>query len=205
MNNLIVIGASGHGKVIADIAEKNGYKDIAFLDDNPCIQTCADYDVIGHSNLALHYKSSDFIVAIGNAQARSKIQSWLLENDLHVVSLLHPNAVIARSVTIGTGTVVMAGTVINPHVRIGQGCVINTGSSVDHDCFIDDYAHISVGSHLCGTVSVGKRTWIGAGATVSNNISICPNCMIGAGAVVVNNIDVAGTYVGVPAKLKVIV
>lgn len=200
MNKLIIIGAGGHGKVIADIAEKNGYIDIVFLDDNPNIRTCGTHKVIGPSKTAIQYKDADFIIAIGNAKIRKKIQTQLLGNKLHIVSLIHPNAIISDSATIGTGSVVMAGAVINPDVNIGQGCIINTCSSIDHDCTISDYVHISVGSRLCGTVSIGEETCIGAGATVINNVSICSDCMIGAGAVVVKNIDSAGTHIGIPTR-----
>lgn len=197
MRKLAIIGASGHGKVVADIARKNGYKEIVFLDDDESIHECGDYPAIGKSSEAGTI-DADIIVGIGNAGIRKRIQESVPEEKL--VTLIHPDAVIAEDVAIGAGTVVMAGAVINSGARIGKGCIINTCSSVDHDCKVGDYVHISVGSHLCGTVSVGSGTWIGAGATVSNNISICPDCMIGAGAVIVKNIDSAGTYMGVPAR-----
>lgn len=197
MRKLAIIGASGHGKVVADIARKNGYKEIVFLDDDESIHECGGYPVIGKSSEAGTIYA-DIIVGIGNAGIRKRIQESVPEEKL--VTLIHPDAVIAEDVAIGAGTVVMAGAVINSGARIGKGCIINTCSSVDHDCKVGDYVHISVGSHLCGTVSVGSGTWIGAGATVSNNISICPDCMIGAGAVIVKNIDSAGTYMGVPAR-----
>jgi len=197
MKRLAIIGASGHGKVIADIARKNGYKKIVFLDDDESIHECGGYPVIGKSSEAGTI-DADIIVGIGNADIRKRIQESVPEEKL--VTLIHLDAVVAEDVVVGEGTVVMAGAVINPGVRIGKGCIINTCSSVDHDCEVGDYVHISVGSHLCGTVSVGSGTWIGAGATVSNNISICSDCMIGAGAVIVKNIDLAGTYMGVPAR-----
>lgn len=200
---LVIIGASGHGKVIADIAEKNGYEKIVFLDDNAAINNCGKYPVVGTSCDALQFSECDFVVGIGRADVRMKLQEQLTEKGLHIVSLVHPNAVIAESVSIGIGTVVMAGAVVNPGSTIGNGCIINTGSTVDHDNEIADYVHISVGSHLAGTVRIGKSTWIGAGAIISNNVSICDHCMIGAGAVVVNNIENIGTYVGVPAKRMV--
>lgn len=202
MNKLIIIGASGHGKVVADIAERSGYDDIMFLDDNIATKQCGKYTVIGRCEAAFLYKDADFVVAIGNAEVRRKVQTQLSENRLHIVSLFHPDAVVAASVTIGVGTVVMAGSVINPYVKIGQGCIINTCASVDHDCIIGDFVHISAGAHVAGTVSIGDNTWIGAGATVSNNVNICSNCMIGAGAVVVKNILEYGTYVGVPVMKK---
>lgn len=196
MNRLIIIGASGHGKVIADIAVKNGYSDIVFLDDNDALNECAGYPVIGKTTESEKLEG-DKIVAIGNAKIRERIQSRI-----NVVSLIHPSAVIGSRVEIGSGTVVMAGAIINADAKIGKGCIINTAASVDHDCKVGDYSHIAVGAHLCGTVAVGDETWIGAGAIVINNVSICSNCMIGAGAVVIKDITEPGTYIGVPANLK---
>ena len=202
MNNLVIVGASGHGKVIADIAEKVGYTDIVFLDDNPTVKLCGTYKVVGECKSALSYKNADFIVAIGNAKIRRKIQSELVDMGLYIVSLIHPNAVIASNVEIGVGTVVMAGAVVNPYVKIGEGCIINTTASVDHDCLIGDYVHVSVGAHVAGTVTIQDNTWIGAGATVINNVEIVADCMIGAGAVVVKSITQSGIYLGVPAVKK---
>lgn len=196
MNRLVIIGASGHGKVISDIADKLGYKDIVFLDDDDSINECAGFPVVGKTQEATEI-DGDKIVAIGNPSIRERIQ-----DGLHTVTLIHPDAVIGRRVNIGEGTVVMAGAVINSDTTIGKGCIINTTSSVDHDCTIGDYVHVAVGAHICGTVRVGKKTWIGAGSTIINNLSICGDCMIGAGAVVVDNIDKSGKYIGVPARLN---
>ena len=200
MNQLIIIGASGHGKVIADIALKNGYERIAFLDDDPNIKECAGFPVIGKTEDAAHYPDCDFVVAIGNPTIRERFHKTL--SDCCIVTLIHHDAVISRRVTIGRGTVVMAGAVINSDTVIGEGCIINTCASADHDNVIGDFVHVSVGAHLCGTVNIGDRTWIGAGAIASNNISICNDALIGAGAVVVKDIQSQGTYVGVPAMKK---
>lgn len=189
---LTIIGASGHGRVVADIARLNGYDVIEFLDDDENLKFCGDYPVVGNTRKEIE---GSVFVAIGNAEIRKR-----LSQDKNVITLIHPDAVIAAGVKIRAGTVVMAGAVINPGASIGKGCIINTCSSVDHDCSIGDYVHVSVGAHLCGTVAVGNNTWIGAGSTVSNNVSICGNCMIGAGAVVVQNIEEEGTYIGVPAS-----
>ena len=200
-NKIIIIGASGHGKVVADIAEKVGYKEIAFLDDNEDTKKCGKYPVIGKSLDAIKYKDSDFIVGIGNNCVRKQIQEYLLNNGLNVVKLIHPNAVIAPDVSIGIGTVIVAGAVINSNAKIGQGCIVNTGSTIDHDDTIGDFVHISVGCHIAGTVNIADNCWLCIGSVISNNLSICANCTIGAGAVVVNDIVEQGTYVGVPAKL----
>lgn len=195
MNRLIIIGASGHGRVVADIAALNGYKEIAFLDDNEEVKECSGYPVIGKCNEA---PDGDVFVAIGNNQARRKWLEFYSERNLPV--LIHPSAVVAKGVTIGQGSAVMAGSIINPGAKIGRGVVVNTCSSVDHDCVIGNYVHVAVGAHICGTVSVGEETWVGAGATIINNLNICGKCMIGAGALVVKSIDEPGLYVGVPAR-----
>ena len=197
---LILIGASGQGKVIADIARKNGYTEIGFLDDNETVTTCAGYPVLGRTDDIAHFADCEFIVSIGNAQVRQRLQEHLEKENLLIATLIHPSAVIADGVEIGKGSVIMAGAVVNPCTVIGCGCIINTCASVDHDCILEDYVHVSVGAHVAGTVRIGNRTWIGAGATVSNNVEIIQDCMIGAGAVVVKNITQKGTYIGVPAR-----
>lgn len=197
MKTLVIVGASGHGKVLADIAAKNGYERIFFLDDDDKIKQCGGFPVIGTCS-EIHNIESDIIIGIGNSNIRKQLQEKLIGKN--VVTLIHPNAVIGGNVHIGIGTVVMAGAVINPGAVLGEGCIINTCASVDHDCKIGNFCHIAVGSHLCGTVILGNNVWIGAGATIKNNISICHDSIIGAGAVVIDNIIEAGTYVGVPAR-----
>ena len=199
MKKLAIIGASGHGKVVADIAGKSGYDPIVFLDDDESVKQCGDYPVVGKSTDAenLH---CDVFVAIGNIKIRRRIQKMLKDAGVPISTLIHPNAVVAEDVKIGKGTVIMAGAVINPGTVLGEGCIINTCASVDHDCSVGVYVHVAVGAHLCGTVEVGEDTWIGAGALISNNRYVCSDCMIGAGAVVVHDIRDAATYVGVPAQ-----
>ncbi len=199
---LMIIGAGGHGKVIADIASVIGYEKIEFLDDDTSRKECMNYPIIGTSNEFLKHRDADYFVAVGNASVRKNLQEKLENSGISVVTLIHPSTVIASNTEIGNGSVVMAGSVINPDTRIGKGCIINTCASVDHDNRIGDYVHVSVGSHLCGTVTVENGTWIGAGTIVSNNIQICEDCMIGAGAVVIKDIKEPGTYIGVPARRK---
>lgn len=188
---LLIIGASGHGRVCADVAEKMKlWDEIVFADDNP--PATFPYQIIGGSNIEW---DEDSFIGIGNGVIREK-----LSKDRKLVTLIHPNAVIGDRVKIGLGTVVMAGAVINTDAEIGNNVIINTCASVDHDCVVDDFVHVSVGTHLCGTVHVNSHTWLGAGATVKNNVNICGGCMIGAGAVVIKDIEEEGTYVGVPAN-----
>ncbi len=202
MKNLLIFGASGQGKVVADIAILSGrYEKIAFLDDDKTKKNFGDFEILGDIQYAIHNKDKfETIVAIGNNGIRRKIQTELEKEGVTVATLVHPSAVIAESVTLGIGSVVVAGAVVNPGAVIGKGCIVNTCASVDHDSIVGDFVHISVGAHITGTVKVGNGTFIGAGACVINNINICQNCVIGAGATVVENITESGTYVGVPAR-----
>ncbi|SHJ45163.1 acetyltransferase [Pseudobutyrivibrio xylanivorans] len=202
MKKIVIIGASGHGKVIADIALRCGYDEVAFLDDNPTIKTVGEYEVLGASDLARELASEgyDFVVGIGNAGIRERIQNRLLDVGCNVVTLVHPSATVAYDVTVGRGTVVMAGAVIESGTVIGHGCIINTSASVGSDNEIDDYTHISVGSTLGNKVCVESKSWVGIGAKVSDEVKICSGAVIGAGTNVTEDIIEDGIYVGAPAK-----
>lgn len=201
-NKLLIIGSSGHGKVVADIAIRmNRWDYIAFLDDNEELKEVMGIKVIDKAIDAFLYKNeADIFVAIGNNEIREKIQRKLESEGVSIPILIHPSAVIGNQVVIDKGTVVMAGVLINCCSIIGKGCIINTGSTIDHDNVIADYVHLSPGIHLAGNVSVGQGSWLGIGSVVSNNISIIDQCKIGAGTVVIADITEEGTYVGVPAR-----
>lgn len=198
MNKLIIIGAGGHGKVLADNALKNGYTDICFVDDH-ATGLCMGFPIVGTSAdiPGLDDDKTDFIIGIGNNEIRKMIAE---KYSVHWASLIHPSAQIAVNVSIGKGTAVMAGAIINVDTTVGEHCIINTGAIVEHDNVIEKYAHISPGAKLGGTTHVGQQSHIGIGATVINNIEVCSNCTVGAGAVVIKNIVDKGAYVGVPVK-----
>lgn len=196
---VIIIGAGGHGKVIADIIEKNGDKVCGFLDDGAKSKEIFGYQVLGKTEDINKFSDKEFIIAIGNNAVRKKIAT---ENTgLKFYTAIHPSAVISRGVEIGIGTCVMAGSVINADTRIGKHAIINSGSVVEHDNILEDFVHLSPGAILCGTVRVGECTHVGGGVTVKNNVSITNNTVIGVGAAVVSDIEVSGTYCGVPAKM----
>lgn len=197
---LIIVGASGHGKVVADIAKKLGiYSQISFLDDD-LNKRISGYELLGTIAEYEKWKEThEFIVAIGNCKIRREIQRKL-EKEGRITTLVHPNAVIGESVLLGAGTVVMANAVINSGSLIGKGVIVNTGSTIDHDCRVGDYVHVAPGCHISGTVCIGEGSWIGVGSCIINNLNICQECVIGAGATVVADIEEGGTYVGVPAK-----
>lgn len=195
---LIIIGASGHGKVIADIALKLGYEIIGFLDDNDSVKEICDFPVLGNTKKIQDYKEEcEFIIAIGNNSIREKIAE---QYDVKWATLIHPTAVIGMHAQVGQGTVVMANAVINSCANIGRHCIINTSSVVEHDNVLDDYVHVSPNAALAGTVHIGKKTHIGVNACVKNNINITDDVIVGAGAAIVKDIKEEGVYVGVPAR-----
>lgn len=198
---VIIIGASGHGKVVADIIQKSGETVLGFLDDNSARKDgFIGLPILGTIDQYRRYiGDARFIIAIGNAAIRERLAMEL--HDVSWYTAIHPAAVIAGiDVDIGEGTAIMANAVVNSGAKIGRHCIINSSAVIEHDNMIEDYVHISVGTKLAGTVKIGKSSWVGIGASVSNNINVCANCMIGAGSVVIRDISEAGTYVGVPAK-----
>lgn len=197
---VIVIGASGHGKVAADIVRSSGDTLLGFLDDNELLPPMvAGIPVLGRVADHTSFPDASFVIGIGSSDVREKIARQL--DGVRWYTAIHPSAVIsALDTAIGAGSVVMANAVVNPSAHIGAHCIINTAAVVEHDNQIGDFSHISVGARLGGTVSVGAHAWVGIGAAVSNNISICGHCIIGAGAAVIHDIKESGTYVGVPAR-----
>lgn len=199
---LLIIGASGHGKVVADIAMKmNKWEVIEFMDDSPKANTVLGLNIVGNYQHINEYLTDyDFFVGIGNNKVRKSLLEQLEEKGVTIPILIHPSAVIGQDVDVKKGTVIMAGAVINPSTKIGKGCIINTGSTIDHDNRIGDYTHISPGANLAGSVNIEENSWIGVGGVVSNNVNITSNCTIGAGGVVIENLTKQGIYVGVPVR-----
>lgn len=197
--NVVIIGAGGHAKVVADIALLRGDHIVGFLDEVHPEGDFLGYPKLGGNCEYRKFLNCSFIIAIGNASVRERIADAMPEAVWYTA--VHSGAVISGIDTkIGEGTVIMADAVVNPGAHIGRHCIINSGSIVEHDNRIGDYAHISVGAKVAGGVQIGARTWVGVGATVSNGINVCGDCMLGAGTVVVRDITEAGTYTGVPAR-----
>lgn len=198
MRRLIIIGAGGHGKVIADNAVQNGYTDIRFLDDR-AEGECMGFPIAGTTAGLKEWDdgATDFVIGIGNNALRKELAR---KHDVSWATLIHPSAVVGLRARVGRGTVVMAGAVINACATVGEHCIINTRAVVEHDNVIEDFVHLSPCAALGGTVHVGQMTHVGIGAAVRNNIRICPLATVGAGAVVTRDIEESGTYVGVPAR-----
>lgn len=204
MQHLAILGASGHGKVVADTALLAGWKTITYFDDAwPELQTNGDNPVIGNSDEL--FNSADrfdgFVVAIGNNRTRLALAERLIEAGLPLPPLLHPNAYVAQDVEISPGVVLFAGSIVQPGSTLGLATILNTGSSVDHDCSLAAGVHICPGAHLAGGIRIGECSWIGIGSSVNQNVIIGSGVTVGAGSAVVNDVPDNEIVVGVPAKV----
>ena len=204
MNQLALLGASGHGKVVADAALAAGWKSVVFFDDAwPGVLTNGHWPVVGDTaNLLTCLPEFDgVIIAIGNCTIRWQKQELLQSAGARMATIVHPRACVSDYARLGAGTVVMAGAVVNVDAVVGDACIINTGATVDHDCVLKQGVHISPGANLSGNVTVGSCSWIGVGAAVRQLTRIGANVMVGAGAVVVKPVPDGQTVVGNPARL----
>lgn len=198
--SVILIGGSGHAKVIIDCIRSAGGYVAGILDDGIAQGTIvSDVAVLGRIEDYANYMNHSFLVAIGNNRTRKRIAEKM---NVKWSSAIHASAVISPYAEIGPGTVVMPGAVVNAGARIGAHCIVNTNAVVEHDCLLGDYVHICPGAALGGTVEVGTLSQIGIGASVKNNLNICKGCIVGAGSVVIRDIREPGIYVGIPAGRK---
>ncbi|WP_104204262.1 acetyltransferase [Billgrantia saliphila] len=206
MNNrrrLAILGASGHGKVVADIATQTGWQELVFYDDAwPDRCRLEHWEVRGTLAMLLH-DLSDYdgvFVAIGHNAIRDVKLDALMSHGARIVSLVHPRAIVSPLARLGAGSVVMPGAVINAFANLGLGVIVNSAATVDHDCRLGDCVHVAPGANVAGDVEVGRLSWIGAGAVVRQGVAIGTSVVVGAGAAVVADIDDDLVMGGVPAR-----
>lgn len=204
MSALLIIGAGGHGKVVADAALETGkWDEIVFLDDAwPEKQNNGLWDIQGKVDQLSNWKGrcAGAVVAIGNNHLRMELQSKLIAAGFEVATVVHPSARISRFAKLGAGSVVFAHAVVNVDALVGDAAIINTAATIDHDCRLGHGVHVAPGANLGGGVIVGDYSWIGIGAAVRHYLSIGVDVTVGAGAVVVSNINDGVTAVGSPAR-----
>lgn len=204
MRNLLIVGAGGHGRVVADTASLTGrWSKISFLDDRFPMDTNLLWEVIASTDNAplLLDEYDELIVAIGDNPLRVGLLKKFKEMGFSIPTIIHPDASISRFVEIGEGTVVFSQAVINAGSKIGIGAIINTGSTVDHDCDLGEGVHLSPGVKLAGGVTIGDYSWLGIGAVIIQQINIGNHVTVGAGSVVINSIESNTTVVGIPGRV----
>lgn len=210
--SLWIVGAGGHGKVVADLARACGFVPIGAVDLNAAAVgriaepggtrvRAAQADFLGHVERhgALPERADAVVVAVGDNRARLAVHRLLA--GVPRPSLVHPAAVLSPSATLGAGTVAFAGVVVNAAATVGEAVILNTRVVVEHDCQVGDGVHISPGAVLCGGVSVGAGAWLGAGCTVLPGVRVGAGAMVGAGALIRAEVPAGATVVGNPGRI----
>lgn len=198
MNKICLFGASGHGKVLKDVALSIDIEVEVFIDDNPKAESINEIPVIKPEEMSV-YKTKNFIISIGNNRIRKVISDRIRNN---FTTLIHKTAIVSPTVSIGDGTVVMNGANINSNTIIGKHVIVNTAAVIEHDCKIEDFVHISPNATITGNVKISEGSHVGAGAIVIPNITIGKWATIGAGSVVINDVPDYAIVVGNPGKIK---
>lgn len=203
MKKLAILGASGHGKVIADAALLSCFDDVVFFDDAwPKLAANGRLQVVGDSAelLCRCHEFDGVIVAIGNNAVRASKSIALMDAGAVLTTVAHPSAVVSPFAVIGSGSFIAAGAVVQVDAVVGRFCIVNTNAVVEHDCTLGEAVHISPGAMLAGAVTVGDRSWVGIGACARQLVSIGSDVIVGAGAVVILSISDSCTVVGNPAR-----
>jgi sugar O-acyltransferase (sialic acid O-acetyltransferase NeuD family) len=198
---IFVIGAGGHAKVIIGLLKALGQPIAGVFDDDPAKkgQSLLGVPVLGPVESAREYPGLKAVIGIGDNRIRKRIAECL--RDVNWVSLIHPSAWVDPSAQVGEGSVVFAGTVVQPDVKLGRHVVVNTGATVDHDCFLDDYAQVTPGVHLAGGVVLEEGVMMGTGSVAIPLVRVGAWTTVGAGAVVTRDLPSHVTAVGIPAKV----
>ncbi|WP_338358908.1 acetyltransferase [Yeosuana marina] len=208
MDKILIIGASGHAKVVIDIIERqNTYQILGLIDSFKEVgASLLGYKILGtEEDLPDLIKKHDIyggIIAVGDNWKRSQLVHKIekLTFNFKFIVAIHPNAIIGKQVVIEEGSVIVAGVVINCDSNIGKHCIVNTKASVGHDCVLKEFSSIAPGATLGGHVVIENHTAISLGANLIGNICIGEHTVIGAGALVLNHIEAYKVAHGVPAK-----
>lgn len=206
--SVVVWGASGHARVVADALVASGGRVAAFYVDVDVGNATAEFEgrpvVVSPADLERLLQSgvTDAIAAIGDNRVRTRCSATLRSLGFELLRIVHPSAVVSPSARFEAGTFLAAGSILNPGARVGRDVIVNTGASVDHDCVVEDGAHLSPGVRLSGRVRVERLAWLGTGAVVKDGITIGEGSIVGAGAVAVRDVPPGVVVYGNPARVR---
>jgi sugar O-acyltransferase (sialic acid O-acetyltransferase NeuD family) len=191
MKTIILLGAGGHCKSCIDVIEKeNKYKILYILDKINKNKKLFNYK-ISSENLLKKKKNLFAFVTVGqikNYRIRQKLFKKLLSLNFKIPSIISPLSYVSPKASIGSGTIIMHGVIINADVRIGKNCIINTNSVIEHGVKIKDHTHISTGAIINGETIIGSKVFIGSGSVVTNNIKVDDCCIVGSGINIKKNL-----------------
>ena len=204
--SLLIYGAGGHGRVIAEIAAASGIPVLGFIDADPALHGSAvlGLPVLGDEEWLFRKATGRWSVALalGDNAGRKRVAEALTSHNIQLATLISPASTISPSATLGPGTVIMPGVVVNACAAIGTGVILNTGAIVEHDVQLGDYVHVSPRAVLGGGAIVGPLTHIAIGVTVLPRVSIGARCIVGAGSVVPRSLPDDVVAFGIPARIQ---
>jgi sugar O-acyltransferase (sialic acid O-acetyltransferase NeuD family) len=204
---VMILGAGGHARVVANIAALTADLDIVGIADKSAAtvgERIGGTKIVASLDDLPRWRGQGIThvaLAFGGNQERARAMHEAEANGLASVTLVHPAAVIEDRVAIGDGALICAGAVLVTECRIGRGAIVNTGASVDHESEVGECAHIAPGCRVAGRVTVGDRALLGIAACVVPGRRIGADAVVGAGAVVINDVPAGVTVVGVPARI----
>jgi sugar O-acyltransferase (sialic acid O-acetyltransferase NeuD family) len=208
-DRLIILGAGGHARVVADALVAAGRDVIGFVDANPSVHGARllGLPVLGADEVLDSFSPADTELAngIGSAgtpDARQRVYQAGLDRGFRFATVVHPTAIVAESATLGSGAQVLARAVIQPLAVIGANTIINTGAIIEHDVVIGSHTHISPGCVLAGEVRVGDLVHVGVGSIVIQRLSVGTRSLVAAGAVVVEAVAAGSRVMGIPARVQ---
>jgi UDP-N-acetylbacillosamine N-acetyltransferase len=205
---LVIWGAGSTAIIVADIMRLHDqYQISGFLDsvnlERAQTKFCGASVLGGEEQLddLLQQGVNHIICAISVGRARLRLMELARAKGFQLATAIHPHAVIAPGVPIGAGSIIFAGSVINPYAKLGENVVVATCASVDHECTIADGAWINAGAHLGGRVIVEQAVTVEMGAIVGGRIRIGADSIVGAGSLVLDDIPSGVLAYGRPAKV----
>ncbi|WP_207263546.1 acetyltransferase [Pseudomonas sp. GW101-3H06] len=201
ITGMLILGFGGHARSVADVALASGVSQLCFIDNNARPgESFTSFPVKSSMDFEL---PADWVVipAAGDNKKRVEQCDWAIQQGWRLGTLIAPSATVGIGALIGEGSFIAHHAHVGPMASVGRGCIINTGAIVEHECIVGQFSHVSVGAVVAGRSRVGDRCFLGAGSTVIDGLQITDDVMLGAGACAHRNLEVAGTYVGVPAKV----
>jgi UDP-perosamine 4-acetyltransferase len=195
MVEVLVWGAGGHGRVVADLARALGHEVAGYTDADPSRADIAETDM-----LAWLEADGGRVLALGVGDNTIRLARARALPAARLPALAHPAAVLGSGIDRGAGSVVLAGAVLNTGASLGMAVIVNTAAVIEHDVEVGDGAHVSPGAVVAGGASVGVLAWVGANATVLPGVRVGEGAIVGAGAVVVASVPPGVTVAGVPAR-----
>jgi sugar O-acyltransferase (sialic acid O-acetyltransferase NeuD family) len=204
---VVIVGYSGHGYVVAEAAILSNrnlkyYLDKNFNNINPFNLTYLGYELDYDFNDI--GKEFDYILGIGDNLIRKRASDFIIQKGMNLINVIHPSSLMSTKVQLGVGNYISKNVSLNFMVEIGDNCILNTGCIIEHECIIGNAVHVAPGAVVAGNVMIGDNTFVGANSIIKQGITIGANVVIGAGSVILKDIEDNSTVLGNPGKLKLV-